>query len=221
MNYIVCQEPGTFAALEKDTPFIEPGSALIKMDKVGVCGTDLHAFQGNQPFFSYPRILGHELAGTVLDANGSATIKNGDRVAIIPYLHCGKCIACRQGKTNCCQNLKVLGVHVDGGMQEQITLPSQYLIPANELSAEAVAIIEPLCIGAHAIRRASIKKGENVVVVGAGPIGLGIMRFAQLEGGRVIAVDINEERLAYAKEVMQVTDEVVLANSDAVDEVKN
>lgn len=182
MKYIVCEEPGRFELKEKPAPVRKPGEALLKITKVGICGTDLHAYAGNQAFFTYPpRILGHELAAEVVEIDDNAQhLKSGDKVVIMPYLSCGKCVACRAGKTNCCTNIAVLGVHTDGGMQQQITVPQDILLPANNLSDSEIAIVECLGIGAHAIRRAQIRPKENVVVVGGcGPIGIGIMKFAR------------------------------------------
>lgn len=214
MKYIVCEKPGEFLMKEKEAPVRKEGEALLKINKVGICGTDIHAYGGNQAFFSYPRILGHELASEVLEIGENARgIKAGDKVVVMPYVSCGKCIACRNGKTNCCTNITVLGVHGDGGMQEQITVPADILLPANDLSNDQMAIVEPLAIGAHAIRRANIKTGETVVVVGCGPIGIGIMKLAQIEGAKVIAVDMNDQRLAYAKDKIGV-DYIVNAGND-------
>lgn len=205
MKYIVCEQPGTWMLGEKETPRPTQGEALLKIKRVGICGTDLHAYGGNQAFFSYPRILGHELAAEVLEIGDNPQgIKAGDRVAIMPYLSCGTCIACRHGKTNCCTQIQVLGVHTDGGMQEKIVLPSDILIPANDLSLEEIAIIEPLAIGAHAIRRASIQKNEFALIIGCGPIGIGMIAFAQAEGAQVIAMDVNPDRLRYVQDVLGV-----------------
>ena len=221
MKYIVCEKPGRFALLEKAEPGPKVGEALVKIKKVGICGTDLHAYAGNQAFFSYPRILGHELAAEVLEIGDNDNgIAVGDNVVIMPYLSCGKCVACRQGKTNCCSRLEVLGVHTDGGMQEIVSLPVEVLIPAPGLKLEEMAIVEPLSIGGHAIRRAQLSPGETIVVIGCGPIGLGLMKLAQLAGARVIAVDINENRLEYAKTKIGV-DIVVNAAGDPVEEVKS
>lgn len=219
MKYIVCEKPGEFILKEKDAPVRKEGEALLKIKKVGICGTDLHAYGGNQAFFTYPRILGHELASEVLEIDTNERgIKAGDKVVVMPYVSCGKCIACRNGKTNCCTNIKVLGVHTDGGMQEQITVPANILLPANNLSDNEMAIVEPLAIGAHAIRRAGIQKGETIAVVGCGPIGIGIMKLAQIAGAKVIAIDMNEQRLHYAKEKIGV-DYAVKAGENAVEEV--
>ncbi|PQJ81052.1 zinc-binding alcohol dehydrogenase family protein [Polaribacter porphyrae] len=219
MKYIVCEKPGEFLLKEKEAPKRKEGEALLQINKVGICGTDLHAYSGNQAFFTYPRILGHELASEVLEIDENEQgIKAGDKVVVMPYVSCGKCIACRNGKTNCCTNITVLGVHGDGGMQEQITVPAKILLKANHLSDNEMAIVEPLAIGAHAVRRAAIKKGEIVAVVGAGPIGIGIMKLAQIAGAKVIAIDMNEERLKYAKEKIGV-DYIVKAGDTAVEEI--
>lgn len=219
MKYIVCEEPGRFELKEKPAPVRKPGEALLKITKVGICGTDLHAYAGNQAFFTYPRILGHELAAEVVEIDDNAhNLKSGDKVVIMPYLSCGKCVACRAGKTNCCTNIAVLGVHTDGGMQQQITVPQDILLPANDLSDSEIAIVECLGIGAHAIRRAQIRPKENVVVVGCGPIGIGIMKFAQIEGANVIAVDMNAGRLEYVKNEIGI-DHTVLGGPNAVEKV--
>lgn len=199
IKYIVCEEPGKFLYKEREIPQRKPREVLLQIKRVGICGTDLHAYGGNQAFFSYPRILGHELAAEVLEADSTGPFNAGDKVVIMPYLSCGKCIACRNGKTNCCQNIKVFGVHVDGGMQQQVVLPESVLIHTPNLTLEEMAIVEPLAIGAHALRRAAVEPGEFVLVVGCGPIGIGMVKLAQIAGAKVIALDVNENRLAYAK----------------------
>ncbi|WP_345007289.1 zinc-binding alcohol dehydrogenase family protein [Snuella lapsa] len=220
MKYIVCQEPGKFLLKEKRAPERKANEALLKIKKVGICGTDLHAYAGNQAFFTYPRILGHELASEVLEIGDNPQgIKPGDKVVVMPYISCGECVACRSGKTNCCTNIKVLGVHTDGGMQEQITVPTDILLPANHLSDEQMAIVEPLAIGAHAIRRVNLVKGETIVVIGCGPIGIGIMKLAQIAGAKVIALDVNDERLDYAKTKIGV-DFVINVAHDPVDKIR-
>lgn len=219
IKYIVCEKPGEFLMKEKESPVRRENEALLQVNKVGICGTDLHAYSGNQAFFTYPRILGHELATEVLEiGKNDRGIKVGDKVVIMPYLSCGNCIACRNGKTNCCTNIKVLGIHTDGGMQEQITVPINILLPANQLSDNEMTIVEPLAIGAHALRRAGVKKNEFVVVVGCGPIGIGIMKLAQIEGAKVIALDINKDRLQYAKEQIGV-DYIVNVGKDSVKQI--
>jgi threonine dehydrogenase-like Zn-dependent dehydrogenase len=176
---------------------------LLRVLRVGICGTDLHAFEGTQPFFDYPRILGHELAVEILELGPSDTAHGfavGDICAVEPYLNCGTCVACRRGRTNCCVNLLTLGVHTDGGMREIIALPIRKLHAAGDVAPEKLALVEMLCIGAHAVRRANVEAGENVLVIGAGPIGLGTLSFAKKMQVKVIALDINADRLSFCRE---------------------
>lgn len=216
MKYITCQSPHQFQLLEKSPPAIKENEALLQIRAIGICGTDLHAYAGNQAYFSYPRILGHELGAQVVAVgNEVSNVKPGDRVVVMPYRSCGTCIACRRGKTNCCTKMQVLGVHVDGGMQEQLAVPAHLLLAVNDLSYHELAVVEPLAIGAHALRRAAVEAGENVVVMGCGPIGLGIMRLAQAQGAQVIAVDMVEQRLLFAKQKIGVA-HVVNATDDPV-----
>jgi 2-desacetyl-2-hydroxyethyl bacteriochlorophyllide A dehydrogenase len=204
MRTLVLEEPGRFRL--EDTPLPAapgPGEVLVQVHRVGVCGTDLHAYRGRQPFFSYPRILGHELGVEIL-ALGSGTedsgLQVGDRCAVEPYLNCGECGACRRGKTNCCERLQVLGVHSDGGMREQIVVPSHKLHRSDSLSLDELALVEMLCIGAHAVRRAQVEAGEAVLVVGAGPIGLATMQFALLAGAQVAVLEVSPGRRAFCME---------------------
>lgn len=219
MKYIVCEKPGEFILKEKKAPKRKEGEALLQINKVGICGTDLHAYAGNQAFFTYPRILGHELASEVLEiGENDRGIKVGDKVVVMPYISDPNSVASRNGKPNCCPNISVLGVHGDGGMQEKITVPVDILLKANNLSNNEMTIVEPLAIGAHALRRAAIRKSEIIAVVGAGPIGIGIMKLAQIAGAKVIAIDINHDRLTYAKEKIGV-DYIVEGGVNAVEEV--
>jgi 2-desacetyl-2-hydroxyethyl bacteriochlorophyllide A dehydrogenase len=186
--------------VEADAPLARPGHSVIRVRRIGVCGTDLHAFRGDQPYFEYPRILGHELAGDLVDLDRAPGFQPGEAVTIIPYFNCGTCIACRNGRPNCCAVLKVAGVHIDGGMVEYLSVPSASLVHGRGLGYDKLALIEPLAIGAHAARRAAIKPGEFVLVVGAGPIGLGVVESARLAGGEVIVMDVNETRLRWCRE---------------------
>ena len=207
MKTIRLEQPGRFALLSTDEPAssLEPDEALVRVRRIGVCGTDIHAFNGNQPFFSYPRILGHEL-GVEVVAVGSASkhVHPGDRCSVEPYLNCGHCIACRRGKTNCCVNLQVLGVHTDGGMREFIVVPVSKLHPSTHLALDQLALIETLAIGCHAVDRASVEAGEFVLVIGAGPIGLTVVQFAIEAGAEVIVLDINPQRLSFCREQLGV-----------------
>lgn len=201
MKKIVCEKPKTFKMVEAERPVPQEGEALIRVQRIGICGTDIHAYGGNQPFFTYPRVLGHELSGIIESIPDNASgLRVGDQVSIIPYMECGECIACKNGKPNCCTNMKVKGVHIDGGMSEWMTVPADHLVKTKGLTLDQSAMIEPLSIGAHAVRRAAIQKGEYALVIGAGPIGLGVMAFAKNQGAKVIAMDVNDERLAFARE---------------------
>ena len=193
MNALICTKPGMMEYKDIPTPVLKPGHAIIKIKRIGICGTDLHAFKGTQPYFNYPRILGHELAADLIDADDADGFVPGEALTFIPYFNCGKCIACRNNKPNCCANIKVIGVHVDGGMAEYLSVPSYSLVKSEGLGYDALALIEPLAIGAHGVGRADVKRDEFVLVIGAGPIGLGTMQFAHIAGGKVIALDINEK----------------------------
>jgi threonine dehydrogenase-like Zn-dependent dehydrogenase len=201
MKSLVCVRPGLLQFREDALPVLKPGHAIVKIRKIGICGTDLHAFEGTQPFFDYPRILGHELAADLVDADGWLDLKPGDPVTIIPYLYCGTCIACRQGKTNCCALLQVLGVHMDGGMTEYLSVPLDAVLPAPGLTMDELAMVEPLAIGCHAVTRARLQGGEWVLVMGAGPIGLSILAFAGMKGAKTIALDTRQDRLHTATTV--------------------
>lgn len=201
MKGIVCEEIESFRmAKNLPEPVLTAGHAIVSIRRIGICGTDYHAFKGRQPFFQYPRILGHELSGVIDQIDGDAEgFAVGDIVSIVPYLHCGRCLACRSGKTNCCVNMQVLGVHQDGGMRERISVPITHLIKASGLTLDEAALLEPLAIGAHAVRRADIAASDTVLVIGSGPIGLGVMALAKYAGARVIAMDIQEERLNWCR----------------------
>lgn len=204
MEVLVCTTPGEFAYQQAEKPALTPGNTIIKIKRIGICGTDLHAFEGTQPFFNYPRILGHELAGEIVETDGAPGFSVGDAVTFIPYFNCGKCIACRNNKPNCCTSIRVSGVHIDGGMSEYLSVPSYSLVHGNGLSFDELALVEMLSIGAHGIRRANVEQNETVLVVGAGPIGLGTMEFARIAGANVIALDINDGRLAFCREKLGV-----------------
>jgi len=206
MKTITLQKPGEF--IQSDTEFpLKPGSdeVLVQIRRIGVCGTDLHAYRGRQPFFSYPRILGHELGVEVIACGENAPFQKGQHCAVEPYLYCGTCSACRKGKTNCCENLEVLGVHVDGGMREQMLVPAKNLYTSNKLKPEQLALVETLGIGKHAVERAAIEKNDAILVLGAGPIGLAVLQFAQLYDIPLVVADLDQGRLQFCKNNMQVT----------------
>jgi 2-desacetyl-2-hydroxyethyl bacteriochlorophyllide A dehydrogenase len=204
MKVLTCTTPGTFEYSTGIKPRLSKGNAIIKIKRIGICGTDLHAFEGTQPFFSYPRVLGHELAGELVEFDNAPGFKVGEAVSFIPYFNCGSCVACRTGKPNCCTNVQVCGVHVNGGMTEYLSVPSYSLLHGVGLSYDELVLVEPLAIGAHGVRRADVKPGEFVLVIGAGPIGLGTMEFARIAGGKVVALDINNKRLQFCKDKLRV-----------------
>lgn len=215
MRTLTCVKPGEFAYSDVLVPELIPGHALVKVKRIGICGTDLHAFEGTQPFFNYPRVLGHELAGEVVAIEAHPTYRAGDLVSIIPYFSCGSCYACTQGKTNCCSSLNVFGVHSDGGMAEIILVPIDALFKNSALDLDALALLEPLAIGAHGIKRAQIKPDEFVLIVGAGPIGLGAAAMATVAGAQVIILDINQNRLDFAQNNLNIPYGINPNQSDA------
>ena len=221
MKTITLNEPGQLSHSHTEAPVLSsPDNALVRVRRVGICGTDIHAFAGRQPFFNYPRILGHELGVEVVEVGVNvANVKPGDICAVEPYLNCGKCIACRRGKTNCCVSLQVLGVHTDGGMREIIQVPAKKLHKSDKLSLDQLALVETLGIGAHAVQRADVQAGEDVLVIGSGPIGLSVMQFAQARNAHIIVMDINQGRLNFCQENLSIKD-VVVANDTALEAVK-
>src|SRR5215204_296991 len=218
MKSLICTTPRHFEYEEMNKPAPGKGFSLIKISRIGICGTDLHAFEGTQPFLSYPRILGHELAGEYVTGDAPG-FSEGERVTFIPYFYCGNCIACRTGKENCCTNIKVCGVHIDGGMAEYLAVPSYSLIHGHDLSLDELALVEPLAIGAHGVRRAEIIPGEFVLVVGAGPIGLGTMEFARIAVGKVVAIDINDNRLHFCRTKLKVEHTINAMSSDVLSQL--
>jgi 2-desacetyl-2-hydroxyethyl bacteriochlorophyllide A dehydrogenase len=196
-----------------------PGDVLLQVHRIGICGTDLGGYLGKMPFFSYPRIPGHELGVEVLAVGPGVThVRPGDKCSVEPYINCGHCYSCRRGHTNCCETNQTLGVMCDGGMTERILLPARKMHPSKRLTYDQLALVETLAIGCHAIQRGRATSGENILVIGAGPIGLSVIEFARLSGARTIVMDVNEQRLAFVRERMKVPD-TILARGDG-DELK-
>jgi 2-desacetyl-2-hydroxyethyl bacteriochlorophyllide A dehydrogenase len=214
MLTIICDSPGTLSAIDRPKPTRGEGEVLVRIRRVGVCGTDLHIFTGNQPYLSYPRVMGHELAGVVEETSASSHLVVGDTVSIVPYISCGHCSACRKGMTNCCRNIGVLGVHRDGGMTEYLSLPEKFVLKADGLSLDQAAMVEFLAIGAHAVSRARVEDGQKVLVVGAGPIGMAVAIFARLNGGEVTFLDGRTDRLDFATNYLDVPHIVKLGDDD-------
>jgi len=214
MLTIICQTPGTLRAEERSRPVPAADEVLLRVKRVGVCGTDLHIFTGNQPYLDYPRVMGHELSGVVEEAPAGSALRSGDSVFVMPYLSCGKCIACR--KTNCCVNIQVLGVHRDGAFTEYLCVPQQFVHKAEGVSLDQAAMVEFLSIGAHAVRRGEVLAGQRVLVVGAGPIGMAALIFSRLRGAVVTALDTRRDRLDFCERHLGVTAAVQIGPDDEV-----
>ena len=215
MKAIQLEKPGQFRVIDIAEPAAPgPGEAVVRVHQVGICGTDLGGYLGKMPFYSYPRIPGHELGVEVVAVGEGVTeVRPGDRCSVEPYLNCQRCHACRRGHTNCCHHNQTLGVHCDGGLRRLYTVPARKLHRGGSLGFEQLALVETLAIGSHAVFRAAPKPGETVLVIGAGPIGLSVIEFAKLSGARTVVLDMNEQRLAFVREVMGVSD-TVLARGD-------
>ena len=198
MRAVVCRRPGELALEERPEARRDDGEVLIAVRRIGICGTDYHIYEGSHPYLEYPRVIGHELSGEVLEAPRGSALTEGQRVVVNPYLSCGVCIACRKGKPNCCVRIAVLGVHRDGGMCERISVPERNLYPAENLTFDEAASVEFLSIGAHAAARSNLKPGDRALVIGAGPIGLGVALFAGEAGGNVTVIDLDPGRLDFA-----------------------
>ena len=204
MKAIKLAEPWNISCVEMEKPTPKEGEALIKVVAAGICGSDIGAFRGTNGLVSYPRVIGHELAGIVesIPENNKNGIKVGDRVVVDPYLYCGHCYPCSIGRTNCCTDLKVLGVHVDGGMAEYYCHPADMLIKIPDgMTWEQAAMAEPLTISLHGIHRGGLKAGEFCAIYGAGPIGLVAGMVAEAYGAHAIVIDLVQERLDFAKKV--------------------
>lgn len=214
MKAIQLQAPEKFVRIEVEEPGRPgPGEALVRVHRIGICGTDISGYLGKMPFFIYPRIPGHELGVEVLEiGSGVTNVKPGDRCSIEPYMNCGDCHACRKGASNCCANLKVLGVMTDGGMRDRFILPARKLHPATKLTFDQLALVETLAIGCHAVNRSGLQPGEPCLVIGAGPIGLATLEFVKLAGAKSIVLDVNEQRLAFCRDVMRVDHTIQLGD---------
>ncbi|HZU35463.1 MAG TPA: zinc-binding alcohol dehydrogenase family protein [Gemmataceae bacterium] len=212
MKAIRLEKPFEFCEVEVPEPGSPgPGEALVRVHRVGVCGTDFSGYQGKMPFFSYPRIPGHELGVEVLEVGtGVANVCPGDRCAVEPYMNCQSCYACERGHTNCCEHLQTLGVHCDGGLRSRFIVPARNLHGSQQLSFEQLALVETLGIGCHAVNRAGVKSGEHVLVIGAGPIGLSVIEFAKIAGAHTIVMDLSERRLDFVRRAMGIRDTILV-----------
>ncbi|WP_280155976.1 zinc-binding alcohol dehydrogenase family protein [Piscinibacter sp. XHJ-5] len=214
MLTVICESPGNLRADQRPMPLRGDDEVLLRVKRVGVCGTDLHIFTGNQPYLSYPRVMGHELSGIVEQAPADSPLARGDAVYVMPYLSCGKCVACRQGKTNCCVNIQVLGVHRDGAFTEYLSLPQRFVHKAEGVSLDQASMVEFLAIGAHAVGRGNVRAGQRVLAVGAGPIGMAAMIFSKLRGAQVTALDTRRDRLDFCLARLGMAAAVQIADDD-------
>ena len=199
MLEIVLDSPGKFSRREAEPPVAAGECALVRIHRVGICGTDLHAFKGRQPFFSYPRVLGHELGVEVVSAPAGSGLQPGDRCAVEPYVNCQECRSCLAGNPNCCERLQVLGVHTDGGMRPYLSIPARLLHKSTKLSLDQLALVETLGIGAHAVQRSGIGAGQRALIIGAGPIGLAVLQFVQAAGAAAVVRELSASRRAFVE----------------------
>jgi 2-desacetyl-2-hydroxyethyl bacteriochlorophyllide A dehydrogenase len=199
MDAIILEKPGELKRIRREAPG-KPAAqqVLLKIKKLGVCGTDLHAYNGKQPFFTYPRILGHEIAAEVVELGAGVThLKVGDHCSVMPYRNTEIDQAVRRGKTNCGSGLSVYGVHEDGAMQEHFLCDADLVFEANGMPLDLISIIEPIAIGSHAIERAEVKPDDIVLIIGAGPIGIAALAMGFLKSPRMVVLDTNQQRLDF------------------------
>jgi alcohol dehydrogenase len=217
MKALQLEKPLSWVRLDIPEPLPPgPGEALVRVHRVGICGTDLSGYLGKMPFFSYPRIPGHELGVEILAVGPDVThLQPGDRCSVEPYINCQQCYACKRGLTNCCMKHQTLGVMCDGGLAERILLPARKLHPANALSHDQAALVETLAIGCHAVDRAQPKPGETVLVIGAGPIGLSVVEFARLSGAQTVVLDIQASRLDFVRDRLHVPHTILARGDDS------
>jgi L-gulonate 5-dehydrogenase len=201
MKAAVTTEPGRVELVERAEPRPGSGEVLVRVERVGICGSDLHLYHGNHPYASYPRVQGHEFCGAVVGFGDGAAgpVAIGERVAVEPLLPCGECYPCRRGRPNCCARLQVMGAHRDGALVELIAVPAERVYPTGDLDVDLAALVEPVSIGVQAAARGEIGADENVVIFGAGPIGLATLLAALDRGARVMMVDRLANRLELAR----------------------
>ncbi|MFT4688743.1 MAG: alcohol dehydrogenase [Limisphaerales bacterium] len=222
MKALQLVEPRSWKRIEIEDPGSPgEGDVLVRVDRVGICGTDLGGYLGKMPFFSYPRIPGHELGVEILEiGTGVTNVKVGDRCSVEPYINCQKCYSCRRGHTNCCLHHQTIGVMCDGGLTERIILPARKMHPANNLSTEQCALVETLAIGCHAVDRGNPNQEESVLIIGAGPIGLSAVEFARISGAKTIVMDMVESRLEFVREKLNVAHTIQAGSGDELKQLE-
>lgn len=210
MKAIQLKEPRNFEHVDIEDPGQPgPGQALVRTHRMGICGTDISGFLGKMPFFSYPRVPGHELGVEVVAVgDGVSNVAPGDRCSVEPYMNCGDCYACRKGNSNCCEKLDVIGVMVDGGLCERFLIRAEKLHPSKKLTMEQLALVETLAIGCHANDRGNPQEGDHALIIGAGPIGLATLEFARLTGATLTVMDMNPDRLEFCRKTYGITNTI-------------
>jgi 2-desacetyl-2-hydroxyethyl bacteriochlorophyllide A dehydrogenase len=206
MKALSLESPKHWKRIEIDEPgTLKPGEARVRVQRVGICGSDVSAYLGKMPLFRYPRIPGHELGVEVLEvAADVSNVRPGNRCSVEPYINDPNSYASRRGRSNCCERLQVLGVHIDGGLRPEFALPARKLHVSKKLDFEQLALVETLAIGRHAVQRAKPQADESVLIIGVGPIGLSVLEFAKLAGSKIIVLDTNADRLDFCRRVMKV-----------------
>ena len=201
MKAIVISNPNEIEIREVPMPEVKEGEALLKVKYVGICGADVASYTGNQPFTTYPRIPGHEFSAEIIEIpENDKGLKVGDIVTCNPYFNCGECYSCQRGYVNCCTDNQTMGVQRDGAFCEYIAMPVERIFDGKGLSSKELALIEPFSISQHAVSRATIKKSDTVLVLGAGPIGLFALIAAKQLCKKIVVADILDNRLELAKE---------------------
>ncbi|WP_353062416.1 zinc-binding alcohol dehydrogenase family protein [Tunturibacter psychrotolerans] len=199
MQALILKRPGE-VAIEEVPPLVCPeGEVRLQVKRVGLCGSDLNSYRGKNPMVSFPRVVGHEVAATVLDDTpGHPALSAGTNVTLSPYTSCGHCASCKRGRPNACQFNQTLGVQRDGALTEYIALPPEKLYPAN-LSLKELCLVEPLTIGFHAVARGRVTETDTVAIIGCGGVGLGAVAASNCRGARTIAIDVDDEKLNIAR----------------------
>jgi L-galactonate 5-dehydrogenase len=201
MKAFAIKEQGVVSAIEIPEPKMGPADVLLEVYFVGLCGSDLNSYRGLMPFVTLPRIPGHEISGIIVDkgAEVPGTIKTGDYATVSPYTNCGVCPSCRQGRTNCCQFNQTLGVQREGALTQRIAVPFEKIFVSKKLTLHELALVEPLSVGYHGANRGSVSEIDTVLLLGCGTIGMGALCAAVRKGATVIALDIDDAKLAVAK----------------------
>lgn len=203
MKQLVTTAPHHVELIDGEEPIPGPGEALLAIEAVGICGSDIHFFTGDHPYSRFPNLQGHEFAGRILSLppDAPAHLRVGQRVAVEPLLTCGTCLPCRRGRSNCCVRMQTFGAHIDGALRERMAVPVTNLYDADDLTPELAAMVEPISIGVHAAARAAIGPDDRVAIYGAGPIGQAVLLAARDRGASVLVGDRIPSRLAVALEL--------------------